>query len=212
MNDFEQNSRREHDLHLPIDPIDGLNGWLKEAEEKGLPEPTAMTLATIGLDGKPSARIVLYKGTSPNSEGRRCPRFVTNYESRKSQEIEKNPDVALVFHWTTLQRQIRVEGRAEKISAAESDAYFQKRARGSQIGAWASPQSQVIPNREMLDRLVEETEARFAEGPIPRPEFWGGWRVVPTAIEFWQGQTYRLHDRIRYVWKGSAWVTERLAP
>ena len=203
---------QEHDLHLPSDPIDGLNQWLKEAEAKGLPEPTAMTLATIGLDGKPSARIVLYKGTSTNDEGRRCPRFVTNYESRKSREIKAHPDVALVFHWTTLQRQIRVEGRAEKLPAAESDAYFAGRARGSQIGAWASPQSQVIPDRETLDRLVEETETRFAEGPIPRPEFWGGWRIVPTRIEFWQGQIDRLHDRIRFFWTGSAWATERVAP
>lgn len=202
----------EHDLQLPVDPIDGLNLWLKEAEAKGLPEPTAMTLATIGFDGRPSARIVLYKGTSTNEQGRKCPRFVTNYESRKSREIEANPDVALVFHWTTMQRQIRVEGRAEKLSAAESDAYFQQRARGSQIGAWASPQSRIIPDRETLEKLVADTEKKFGEGPIPRPEFWGGWRVVPTAIEFWQGQTYRLHDRIRYIWSGSAWVTERLAP
>lgn len=202
----------DHDLLLPADPIDGLMTWLKEAEAKGLPEPTAMTLATVGQNGKPSARIVLFKGLSQSQSGRRCPRFFTNYESRKSSEIEVRPDIALAFHWTTLQRQLRIEGRCEKVSPEESNAYFQSRARGSQIGAWSSPQSEEIPDRETLERLVKETEERFGDGPIPCPPFWGGWRVVPTRIEFWQGQTFRLHDRIVYEWVDGAWITKRLAP
>lgn len=202
----------DNNLNLPSEPADGLVTWLKEAEAAGLTEPTAMTLATATRDGKPSARIVLFKGFSSLADGRRCPRFFTNYESRKSKELIENPNAALVFHWGPQARQIRVEGRFEKVSQQESADYFASRPRGSQIGAWASPQSRKLPTREALDQLVKDTEEKFASGPIPCPPFWGGWRLVPTRFEFWQGVTSRLHDRFVYEWNGSGWNFSRLAP
>lgn len=171
-----------------------------------------MTLATVDKNGHPSARIVYYKGLSQNAASRRCLRFFTNYNSEKSQDIESRPSVALVFHWTTLQLQLRVEGVCEKTSAEESNAYFQTRARGSRIGAWASPQSEVIASRESLESRVADVEAKFAGKEIPCPPFWGGWRVVPTRFEFWHGGTHRLHDRQVFELKGETWVTSRLAP
>lgn len=202
----------DNNLNLPTDPIEGLLRWLKDAEDAGLTEPTAMTLATATPDGKPSARIVLFKGLSALPDGRRCPRFFTNYRSRKSRELSENPHASLVFHWAKQARQIRVEGRFEKTSTKENEDYFSTRPRGSQIGAWASPQSQAIPTREALDRLVKETEDKFGSSPIPCPPFWGGWRLVPTRVEFWQGVTNRLHDRFVYEWSGAGWTFSRLAP
>jgi pyridoxamine 5'-phosphate oxidase len=212
------NSRRfvvrtdDNTLNLPADPIDGLLLWLKEAEAAKMPEPTAMTLATATRDGVPNARIVLFKGVSQNKSGRRGVKFFTNYESTKSRELEANPNAALVFHWTTMEKQIRVMGSVEKISGEESNAYFVGRARGSQIGAWASPQSQKIAAREVLEKLVHDFEVKFTNTEIVRPENWGGWRLIPNRIEFWHGGLYRLHDRFVFEWSGGAWSSSRLAP
>ena len=202
----------EHDLNLPADPIDGLLLWLSEAEKAGLSEPNAMTLATVDKDGKPSARIVLFKGLSKDSSGRRSPRFFTNYQSRKSRDLEAHPVASLVFHWASQARQIRIEGRVEKTSREESEAYFASRGRGSQIGAWASPQSEAIASREQLDQLVVDTEKKFEGKAIPCPPHWGGWRIIPDRIEFWQGVTNRLHDRFVYTWENGTWSRARLAP
>lgn len=202
----------EHDLALPSDPIDGLLQWLKDAEASGQHEHTAMTLATATEAGRPSARIVLFKGLSVAGDGRRCPKFFTNYESRKSKEMAGNPFAALVFHWHEPHRQLRIEGRLEKTSREESEAYFRSRPRGSQIGAWASPQSREISSREELEAMVESIEKKFGNDPITCPPFWGGWRLVPERIEFWQGVPDRLHDRLAYEWNGSSWTTSRLAP
>jgi pyridoxamine 5'-phosphate oxidase len=197
---------------LPQDPIDGFLLWLSEAEKAGLPEPTAMTLATVGLDMRPSARIVLFKGLSLSASGDRSPRFFTNYESRKSLEISAHPQVSLVFHWATQQRQIRIEGLAEKVSRKESEEYFHTRARGSQIGAWASPQSRPLKDRAELDGIVSEIETRFKDRQIECPPFWGGWRVVPDRFEFWQGVPNRLHDRFVFERIAQNWTLNRLAP
>jgi pyridoxamine 5'-phosphate oxidase len=202
----------DNNLGLPADPLDGLVSWLEDAAASGQPEPTAMTLATASKVGKPSARIVLFKGLSSAPDGRRCPRFFTNYDSRKSKEMGENPFAALVFHWHEPVRQLRVEGRLEKTSKKESEEYFFSRPRGSQIGAWASPQSRKISGRAELDSLVEEIEKKFAVGPIPCPENWGGWRVIPERIEFWQSVPDRLHDRFVYEWNGRGWDFSRLAP
>lgn len=202
----------EHEFKLPDDPIDGFLAWLKRAEDAGVPEPVAMTLATVSSDGKPSARIVYYKGLSHDGAGRRCLRFFTNYESRKSKEIEADPNVALVFHWTTLNLQLRIEGVCEKTTTEESNAYFQTRERGSRIGAWASPQSETIASRAELEKRVADVEAKFAGKEIPCPPFWGGWRVVPMRIEFWGGGTHRLHDRQVFEWTGRDWRVHRIAP
>lgn len=199
-------------LSLPKDPIDGLLQWLKEAEKAGIAEPTAMTLATVSSDLRPSARIVLFKGLSKNAMGLRSPRFFTNYESRKSSELSANPRVSLVFHWATQARQIRIEGLAEKVSRAESEEYFNSRGRGSQIGAWASPQSKEIPDRATLDRLVESIEEKFKGKAVTCPPNWGGWCVVPERIEFWQGVENRLHDRFVFTRSGKQWSVARLAP
>jgi pyridoxamine 5'-phosphate oxidase len=202
----------DNNLNLPLDPIEGLNLWLRAAEEANLLEPTAMTLATATKDGRPSARIVLFKGFSEDSTGRKAPRFFTNYTSRKSEELLENPRAALVFFWAAQARQIRVEGKVEKLSDAESDQYFQSRPRGSRIGAWASPQSQKIEGRERLDDLVAETEDRFDGKEIPCPPFWGGWRLIPERMEFWQGVNHRLHDRFVFEWTGQEWISARVAP
>jgi pyridoxamine 5'-phosphate oxidase len=167
-----------------------------------------MALATATTDGHPSVRLVLLRGFDERGFV-----FFTNYESRKARELEHNPRAALVFYWPELDRQVRTEGNVERISAEESDAYFQSRARGSRLGAWASPQSQIIASREVLDRRMEELEAEYREAEVPRPPYWGGYRVIPASVEFWQGQTDRLHDRLRYRrLEGGSWCLERLAP
>jgi pyridoxamine 5'-phosphate oxidase len=167
-----------------------------------------MTLATATPDGRPSARVVLLRGHDENGFV-----FFTNYGARKGDELATNPRAALVFYWPEIDRQIRIEGRVERATPQESDAYFQSRPRGSQLGAWASPQSEVIASREVLEARLHEVEARYPEGPVPRPPFWGGFRVVPDSIEFWQEGPSRLHDRLRYVRLASGgWRLERLSP
>jgi len=192
---------------LDPDPIVQFGRWLATAVEEGLLEPTAMTLATADAEGHPSARIVLLKGVD-----KRGFVFFTNYRSRKGRELVDNPHVALVFYWDRLERQVRVTGRAERAGEEESDAYFASRPRGSQLGAWVSPQSDVLADRAELDARGEDVAARFRDGPIPRPPAWGGVRVVPDAIEFWQGRRDRLHDRLRYRLTSEGWTVERLSP
>lgn len=181
--------------------------WFSTALEADLPEPNAMTLATVGPDGKPSARIVLLKALDDRGFT-----FFTNYTSRKGREMDGNPGVALVFLWHELERQVRVEGRAERVTDAESDEYYRVRPLGSRLGAWASPQSEAIPNREFLEQQHAEFLAKFPDGEVPRPPHWGGYRVLPEVIEFWQGRPNRLHDRIRFRKMGTNWLRERLAP
>lgn len=182
--------------------------WFKSAQESTVVEPNAMTLATIGADGRPKARIVLLKKADPQGLV-----FYTNYDSQKGQDLAANPFASLVFFWYAQQRQVRVEGRVEKVSAAESEAYFQSRPKGSQIGATASPQSQVIPDREGLKQAVAKLEDQHKDADqLPLPENWGGYRLIPDNVEFWQGRSSRLHDRIRYRMEGGEWLRERLAP
>ncbi len=194
------------------DPIEQFKKWFDEAVKSEILEPNAMTLATATPDGKPSARIVLLKGIDNQGFV-----FYTNYNSKKGAEMAANPYAALCFCWLELQRQIRIEGKIEKIDAAISDAYFQSRPVGSRIGAWASPQSQVIENRSIIEERESLYKKQFlTEGvenvEIPRPEYWGGYVLKPTMIEFWQGRSSRLHDRICYVFENGAWKIERLAP
>lgn len=199
------------ELILPADPLEGFTHWLGDAKAAKHPEPTAMTLATVAADGTPHARIVLFKGFS-SSGGRLGFEFFTNYDSRKSSELAANACTALVFHWNQMGRQIRVEGRAEQVSREESERYFQSRPRESQLGAWSSPQSRVLKNRGELMKLVDETAKRFGTGPIPCPSFWGGWRVMPARIEFWEERPFRLHERFEFIFEGGSWKKQRLAP
>jgi pyridoxamine 5'-phosphate oxidase len=206
--------RRDYMLHglseaeLDPSPFRQFQVWFEQALAAGLPEPNAMTLATSTPDGRPSARMVLIKGV----DGRGFV-FFTNYASRKGQELAANPHAALVFYWAELERQIRIEGLVEQVSAAESDAYFHSRPLGSRLGAWASRQSAVIAGREVLQQRVDELAAQYADEQVPRPPHWGGYRVVPAAIEFWQGRPSRLHDRLRYQRQADeSWLIERLSP
>jgi pyridoxamine 5'-phosphate oxidase len=191
-----------------LDPLVQFRRWLDEAVARQLPEPNAMTLATSTPEGKPSARVVLLRGFDARGFA-----FFTNCTSRKGDELAANPWAALVFYWAELERQVRVEGHVEPVSAEESDAYFQARPRGSQLGAWASAQSRVLPDRAALERRVEELSARYGDQPVPRPPYWGGYRVVPSVIEFWQGRPSRLHDRLCYhKQESSGWLRQRLSP
>lgn len=193
---------------LAEEPFTQFAAWFAEAEGAGLLEPNGMTLATVGENGRPSARMVLLKGFDVRGFV-----FYTNYESRKGRELTVNPWAALTFWWGSLQRQVRVEGGVERVSVEESDAYYASRPAGSQIGAWASHQSQVIESRAVLERRWVELEARFAAEGVVRPAFWGGYRVVPTAVEFWQGGVNRLHDRFLYSRQAEGgWLIERLSP
>jgi pyridoxamine 5'-phosphate oxidase len=206
-NKKEHRSRSLLETDVYPDPIKQFQLWLDEASRANLPQPLGMTLATATADGKPSARMVLLRGVDDRGFV-----FFTNYTSRKANELDANPRAALVFYWAELDRQIRVEGRIEQIAAAESDAYFRSRPHGSQLGALVSPQSQVIPDRAYLDRRRAELEEKYATDSVPRPSYWGGYRVVPDVIEFWQGQADRLHDRLRYRLSDGRWQIERLAP
>ncbi|AOI58343.1 pyridoxamine 5'-phosphate oxidase [Burkholderia diffusa] len=191
------------------DPFAQFDRWFKEALDAKLPEPNTMTLATVGDDGRPSARIVLIKGVDERGFV-----FFTNYESRKGRDLAANPHAALLFYWIELERQVRIEGRIEKTSADESDRYFASRPLGSRIGAWASEQSAVIDSRATLEAREKAVSERYGENP-PRPPHWGGYRVVPDAIEFWQGRPSRLHDRLLYTRDAAAksgWTISRLSP
>ena len=188
------------------DPLQQFALWLQQALDAHLPEPNAMTLATAGANGRPSTRIVLIKGLDARGIV-----WYTNYGSRKGRELESNPYAALQFHWVELERVVRIEGRVEKVSAEESDAYFASRPLDSRIGAWASPQSEVIASRAVLVANAAKVSARYVLNP-PRPPHWGGYRLVPDSFEFWQGRKSRLHDRLRYRLDGGQWLRERLAP
>ena len=188
------------------EPLRQFERWFADAVKAKVPEPNAMTLATVGEDGRPSTRVLLVK-----SFDERGVVFYTNYTSRKGRELEANPFAALQFHWVDMERVVRIEGRVEKTSPEESDAYFKVRPIDSRVGAWASPQSQVIPSRATLLANAAKVGARYGTNP-PRPEFWGGYRLVPDTWEFWQGRKSRLHDRLRYRLVDGSWVRERLAP
>ncbi|MBK5969750.1 MULTISPECIES: pyridoxamine 5'-phosphate oxidase [Thiorhodovibrio] len=205
--DFMREGLRRADLDS--DPIAQFERWYAFACATEIPEPNAMTLATVDHNGQPWVRSVLLK-----LYDRQGFVFFTNYGSDKALQIERHPSVALLFPWVAFARQVQVNGRAERISTAESLKYFATRARGSKIGAWASPQSQVIRSRALLEAKVSQIKERFADGQIPLPDFWGGYRVVPECIEFWQGRDNRLHDRFRYrrAEDDTGWTLQRLAP
>jgi pyridoxamine 5'-phosphate oxidase len=203
--DYEERGLSKADLLA--DPLEQFRLWFAEASKAPLQEPNAMTLATVDGSGQPAARTVLLKGID-----KRGLVFYTNLDSRKARELAANPKAALLFWWPPHARQVRFEGAIEPVEDVESDAYFATRPRGSQIGAWASAQSSVIADRVALEAAEQKVAERFAGGPVPRPPFWGGYRLVPERIEFWQGRTNRLHDRLRYTRDGEHWRIERLAP
>jgi len=194
-------------LKTTDDPISFFKYWLKEAENSGIILPESMTIATSTPQGRPSSRVVLLKEVDQKGFV-----FFTNYGSHKAQELEENPFAALLFHWNMLQRQVRIEGKVERITTEESNAYFQTRGRGSRIGAWASHQSQALDSRETLAQRVKYFEDKFAGKEVPLPEFWGGYRVIPDRIEFWQGKADRLHDRFIYQPTEAGWKITRLNP
>ena len=188
------------------DPFRQFDAWMTEAIRAQVPEPTAMSVATIDERGRPAARICLLKGSDARGFV-----FFTNYESRKGRDLAAHPAAALVFFWKELERQVRIEGRVEKVAPEESDAYYRTRPLGSRIGAWASPQSAVLESRASLEKRWAELAERYGEDP-PRPPNWGGYRVIPEAFEFWQGRRSRLHDRVTYARDGGAWKIARIAP
>lgn len=190
------------------DPIDQFNAWLEEAIQAEVEEPTAMVLSTVNSDGKPSARVVLLKDVSAHGLS-----FFTNYDSRKGQELKDNPFASVTFFWPALERQVRIEGKVVMVAPDVSDAYFHSRPKGSQIGAWASPQSQVIQSREVIEKKDKELTTQYATSEqIPRPPHWGGYQLQPERVEFWQGRPNRLHDRIVYEQQDEKWLIRRLAP
>lgn len=195
------------DLDPSIDPYEQFRAWFKSAQDCGIVLPESMTVSTVDKNGFPSCRVVLLKELNENGFV-----FFTNYGSNKSQDLDNNPNIALTFHWNILQRQVRIQGVVEKISPEDSDAYFQSRMRGSRIGAWASKQSSVIDSRSELEKQVKFYTDKFSNKEIPLPEFWGGYLVKPTSIEFWQGKADRLHDRFNYVRDGEDWRVDRLSP
>jgi pyridoxamine 5'-phosphate oxidase len=204
----EADHRTLSERDVDPDPRRQFAAWFREAEAAGLYQPEAMTLATVGPDGRPSARVVLFRGLDERGFT-----FFTNHDSRKGRDLAARPRAALVFFWAELHRQVRVEGAVEPVSAEESDAYFAGRPRGSQLSAWASPQSEVVADRGVLERRVEELARQYEGRPVPRPPNWGGLRVVPDAVEFWQGRANRLHDRLCFRRRpDGTWHLVRLAP
>jgi pyridoxamine 5'-phosphate oxidase len=206
--------RKEHHLSVLLetdvdtDPIRQFLSWYHEAASSGTAESNAMALATATPEGRPSARMVLLRGVDERGFS-----FFTNYESRKARELEANPYAALVFFWHELERQVRVEGQVQRVAGEESDLYFESRPLGARIGAWASPQSDVVASRQILEKRYRELESVHRDGQVPRPANWGGYRLIPTSIEFWQGRPNRLHDRLRYTRREQGgWLIERLAP
>ncbi len=196
-----------NEADLDPDPIKQFQLWFAEAQAAGIPEPTAMVLATADREGRPSARTVLLKDVDQRGFV-----FYTNYESRKGKELKENPRAALVFNWLQLRRQVCIEGSVSRVSREESEAYFKTRPRGHQLGAWASRQSSVVSGREELDRRLAALEVQYQGKEIPLPPYWGGYRVTPERIEFWQGRANRMHDRLLYRRQKDGWVLERLAP
>ena len=192
---------------LAKSPLEQFETWFKQAMEADIPDASAMTLATVSSEGKPSQRTVLLKLFDEKGFV-----FFTNYSSLKSQQIDQNPNVSLLFPWTELERQIEISGTAEKISTAESLKYFLSRPRGSQLGAWASAQSSPINSRQILELQLQKIKNKFTQGEVPLPDFWGGYRVIPETIEFWQGGAKRLHDRFEYTKIDNIWTINRLQP
>ena len=204
----EYKLRSLNEADVAVDAVVQFASWWDDAVKSEISEVNAMTLATATTDGIPSARIVLLKGFDANGFV-----FFTNYQSNKGKELENNPHASLVFFWKELERQVRIDGLIEKVSADESDAYYSSRPSGSRIGAWASPQSKVITDRKIIETNFQQYEEKFGTGLIPRPEHWGGYRLKPSLVEFWQGRSSRLHDRIRYtLQEDNSWIIERLAP
>ena len=203
----DERTRTEMTIEEKSDPLTLFDEWLAEAEKLEPNDPNAMTLATATPDGRPSARMILLKGHDARGFV-----FYTNMESRKGAEMKDNPFAALLFHWKSLRRQVRVEGPLVQVSDQEADAYFDSRARGSRIGAWASKQSRAMVGRWDLEKAVASYTAKFHVGSVPRPPYWTGMRLVPDRIEFWMDKPFRLHDRLVYVRNAEGWVTERLFP
>lgn len=188
-------------------PFSQFHTWFEQAQSAGIEEPNAMSISTVSKDGVPSSRTVLLKLYDEKGFV-----FFTNYSSQKAQEIKNNPNVALLFAWLSLERQIRITGTVKKISKKESFTYFMSRPKGSQIGAWISPQSKIIESREFLTKKLLEMKEKFSNGDIPLPNSWGGYRIIPNKFEFWQGRTSRLHDRFVYEKKNDEWIINRIAP
>jgi len=203
--DYIKNGLLESDVDP--NPIAQFEKWFQQAVDSGISEPNAMTHASVSPDGQPSARILLLKGVVDNGFV-----FYTNYESRKGKDLDYNPKSALLFFWGELERQVRIEGSVQKIDSEQSRAYFDSRPAGSRIGAWSSRQSEVVQSRDFLEMTFDENTAKYSEGIIPMPSYWGGYILNPHTIEFWQGRGSRMHDRIRFRLMNESWVIDRLSP